>query len=99
VEVTVLVEDAYAPSGTRVADAEVELILGGKTIVATTDSDGQARLRLSSDQMDIVNANAPDGTDFFVVVMHNSYYRKDYSQQIRPDEKSKTIELAITPRS
>ena len=45
-EVTVLVEDAYAPSGTRVADAEVELILGGKTIVATTDSDGQARLRL-----------------------------------------------------
>ena len=49
--------------------------------------------------MDFVNANAPDGTDFFVQVMHKSYYMKFYSQQIRPDEKFKTIELAITPRS
>merc|ERR1712181_162137 len=96
VKVGVLVKDT---SGDLVADASVILYLGDKSIVATTDSDGQASFTLSSDMMDIVNAGAPNGAEFDVQVIAEGFNIETTQQMIRPDEKFQIFEMSITPWS
>jgi len=96
VKVTVVVKDT---SGDPVADAPVILYLGDKSIVATTDSDGQASFTLSSDMMDIVNAGAPNGAEFDVQVIAEGFNTETTQQMIRPDEKFQIFEMSITPWS